>query len=193
MDSGAKINSPMKVMMGRRLEGGEMDIGRSSITYKPASVKDYLSRKGFRDRGGFPGYSIAKRSCVRLITFSEFNYPDQKTRLAWKSFYAHVIRKYNMGLEYRVNLDNDDDEDLAKSITVERLELLKQDLQKSIWARKSPGERRVRRGKNVEDHKNVEDRSADIAEFEDTDAPETIDWESEGFTESVIEIPQYAS
>ncbi len=97
-----------------------------------------------------------------------------------------------MGLEYRAKIP------LGNTITVEQIEQLKGDLQNQIWARKSPSECRVRRGKNVKDHKNVEDYSADIAElddavFDDTDAPETIDWESEGFTESVIEIPQYAS
>lgn len=189
--TGSIIYSPMKVMMSQRLIGGEMCIGGTSITYKPASVSDYKHRKSFRDRGGFPGFSIAKRTSVRLITYSEFNYPDRETRFKWKKHYANVTRKYNMGLEYRAKIPQ------GNTITVEQIELLKGDLQNLIWARKSPSECRVRRGKNVKDCSadiaEYEDAEFDDAVFDDTDAPETIDWESEGFTESVIEIPQYAS
>ncbi len=67
--------------MIKRLAGQAMEVSQSSLTYKPASVSDYKRRREFRERGGLPGYSIAKRTGVRLITLSEFNFPDMLTRI----------------------------------------------------------------------------------------------------------------
>lgn len=129
----------MKVMMTRRLAGDAMEIGRRSLTYKPASVSDYQKRREFRERGGLPAYSIAKCTGVRLITLSEFHFPDQLTRRKWQKYYAYINRRSDLGLEVAYI------EPGATAMTLEQLELAKADIQSRIWAREEP--RRAKWGK----------------------------------------------
>lgn len=137
----------MKVMMTRRLAGDAMEIGRRSLTYKPASVSDYQKRREFRERGGLPAYSIAKCTGVRLITLSEFHFPDQLTRRKWQKYYAYINRRSDLGLEVAYI------EPGATAMTLEQLELAKADIQSRIGRGKSPvglngvswGRRRARR------------------------------------------------
>ena len=143
-DTGAKIESPMKVMMSRRLAGEAMEVGARSLTYKPASVSDYQRRKIFREGGGLPGYSIAKRAGVRLIPLSEFNFPDQFTRRQWLQYYAYINRRYDLGLEVGYL------EPEATAMTLEQLELAKADIQSRIWARGEPRRAKSRQHKSGE-------------------------------------------
>ncbi len=85
--------------MLNRLRGEPMQVRQSAICYKPASISDYRTRREFRELGGMPGYSIAKRSSVRLITLSEFNFPTLYTRLMWQRYYSYLNRRYGLGLE----------------------------------------------------------------------------------------------
>ncbi len=96
---GMIVEPPMYTMMVNRLLGKPMETRQASITYKPASVNDYKTRRKFREQDGLPGYSIARRTGVRLITLSEFNFPNARTRRAWKRYYAYVNRRYDLGLE----------------------------------------------------------------------------------------------
>lgn len=144
-DTAAIIECPMGRMMKRRLYGQAMETRQASITYKPASVNDYKTRREFRVREGLPGYSIARRTGVRLITLSEFNFPDANTRRMWKQYYAYVNRHYDMGLEVAcVDPDKQDD---SHMLTIEQLEAAKLDYQTRIWDGQLPGARRIR-GKN---------------------------------------------
>ena len=78
----------MRAMMLNRLRGQAMKLGQSAIYYKPAWVSDYLKRKRFREEGGLPGYSIAKNTNIRLITYAEFNYPSVAYRPSLMVFFS---------------------------------------------------------------------------------------------------------
>lgn len=140
-EDGTHMESPMRVMMLNRLRGQAMKLGQSAIYYKPASVSDYLKRKRFREEGGLPGYSIAKNTNIRLITYAEFNYPSVACRRAWAQYYAYLIREYELGLEALYIWDEDDR--MIDQMTVEQLELAKQDIQTRIYSEEPPSSKRV--------------------------------------------------
>lgn len=138
---GYKMESPMRAMMLNRLRGQAMKLGQSAIYYKPASVSDYLKRKRFREEGGLPGYSIAKNTNIRLITYAEFNYPSVACRRAWAQYYAYLLREYELGLEALYIWDEDDR--MIDQMTVEELEFAKQDIQTRIYSEEPPSSKRV--------------------------------------------------
>lgn len=148
-ESGEHMESPMLTMMMNRLRGKPMQLRQSAICYKPASVSDYRKRREFRELGGMPGFSIAKRSSVRLITLSEFNFPDLNTRMKWDQYYSYLNRRYGIGLEAmyaksihavkgRSVLCDAQGIDSELWMTVEEVEAAKVDLQHKIYSGESP-------------------------------------------------------
>ena len=148
-ESGEHMESPMLTMMMNRLRGKPMQLRQSAISYKPASVSDYRKRREFRELGGMPGFSIAKRSSVRLITLSEFNFPDLNTRMKWDQYYSYLNMRYGIGLEAmyaksihavkgRSVLCDAQGIDSELWMTVEEVEAAKVDLQHKIYSGESP-------------------------------------------------------
>lgn len=118
-----------------------MQLRQSAISYKPASISDYRKRRDFRELGGMPGFSIAKRSSVRLITLSEFNFPDVETRLKWEQYYSYLNRRYGLGLEAQYATGDPTDGELW--MTVDEIEAAKADIQHRIYSGDSPSSRYV--------------------------------------------------
>ena len=148
-ESGEHMESPMLTMMMNRLRGQPMQLRQSAISYKPASVSDYRKRREFRELGGMPGFSIAKRSSVRLITLSEFNFPDLNTRMKWDQYYSYLNMRYGIGLEAmyaksihavkeRSVLCDAQGIDSELWMTVEEVEAAKVDIQHKIYSGESP-------------------------------------------------------
>ena len=159
-DNGSPMESPMLTMMLNRLRGKPMQLGQSAISYKPASISDYRKRREFQELGGMPGFSIAKRSSVRLITLSEFNFPDLETRRKWEQYYSYLNRRYGLGLEAQyatARCASDDDVKYLPGtshqleppsaeelwMTLDELEAAKADIQHRIYSGDSPSSRHV--------------------------------------------------
>lgn len=159
-DNGSPMESPMLTMMLNRLRGQPMQLGQSAISYKPASISDYRKRREFKELGGMPGFSIAKRSSVRLITLSEFNFPDLETRRKWEQYYSYLNRRYGLGLEAQYATARSASDDDVKYrpgashlleppsadelwMTLDELEAAKADIQHRIYSGDSPSSRHV--------------------------------------------------
>ena len=142
-DKGTPMESPMRTMMLCRLRGDPMPGRVPAIYYKLASVSEYRKRLVFRDKGGLPGYSIARSVNPKLITATEFNFPTVTSRIAWTQYYAHINRKYGRGLEasyaFFDKIDNYD------YMTVEQIEWAKAEIQRHIYEDYSPNSKRVPR------------------------------------------------
>ena len=80
-DEGSPMESPMRTMMLNRLSGEPLQTRHAAVHYKPASVSEDRARRDFRESGGMPVDSIARHANVRLITLTEFNFPDLKSRV----------------------------------------------------------------------------------------------------------------
>jgi len=137
IETGQQIESPMLLMMYNRLRGEPMAPRQTSLYYKPASINDYRVRRDFRAQGGLPGISISKHNRVRLITLTEFNFPNLTTRLKWEQYYSYLNRRYGLGLE-AAYLSND-----SEVMTVHDIQSALKDIQRRIYAEESPGSRRV--------------------------------------------------
>ena len=146
-ETGKPVEAPMLLMMSNRLDGEPMPTRQIAQHYKPASVREFLTRREFRERGGLPGHSISKYSRVRLITLTEFNFPNLDTRLKWQQYYEYLSRRYGLGLEAaylgaaHTGAQHQDSTDSL--MTCEQLTRAKVDIQRRIYAQQSPGERRV--------------------------------------------------
>ena len=135
-DVGNPMESPMRTMMLNRLSGEPLHTRHVAVHYKPASVNEYRARRDFRESGGMPGYSIARHANVRLITLTEFNFPDLKSRLKWQQYYTYLNRRYGLGLEAAyLNYES--------VMTIEEITCAKEDIQRRIYLGESPGGRRV--------------------------------------------------
>lgn len=148
--TGEPIDSPMMIMMSKRLRGDAMNIRKSGVHYKPASVNEYRKRRDFREQGGLPGWSISRHSHVRLITLTELNFPNLATRLKWQKHYSYLNRRYGLGLEAAYLADDSLPEGQARSalvMTVSEIQTALQDLQRRIYNQEDPDTLRV--SKNI--------------------------------------------
>ena len=154
--TGVLLEPPMLTMMLNRLRGEPMKYRQSSVNYKPASLNDYRNRRQFREKGGLPGYSIAKRTSVRLITATEFNYPTIESRSSWTLYGAYLNRRYGLGLEATYIKDA-----AQPHMTVEQIESAKADIQRRIYSEDTPSSTRVARSIRPLDEAEAQDDSAD--------------------------------